>query len=101
MQSASEFLPARAANLETSELCSTCHTLYTTLPHDVHCGARARGQRIEVALLYQPIGFRWAQNLGAYRAAREPARFVRYYESMAGGSATTLASASLALAAPR
>ena len=30
MHSATEFLPARATNLEASELCSTCHTLYTT-----------------------------------------------------------------------
>src|SRR4051812_19394583 len=27
MPSATEFLPARAANMEVSELCSTCHTL--------------------------------------------------------------------------
>jgi Cytochrome c554 and c-prime len=30
MHSATGFRPARAANVETSELCSTCHTLYTT-----------------------------------------------------------------------
>ena len=29
MHSASGFLPERASNLERSELCSTCHTLYT------------------------------------------------------------------------
>jgi hypothetical protein len=49
--------------------------------------------RIEVDLLYQPIAFRWAHNLEAYRSAPEPARFVRYYEAMSTGSATTLASA--------
>jgi hypothetical protein len=49
--------------------------------------------RIEVELLYQPIAFRWAHNLDAYRAAPEPARFIRYYEAMSTGSATTLASA--------
>jgi hypothetical protein len=49
--------------------------------------------RIEVELLYQPIAFRWAHNLDAYRAAPEPARFIRYYEAMATGSATTLAAA--------
>jgi hypothetical protein len=49
--------------------------------------------RIDVDLLYQPIAFRWAHNLDAYRAAPEPARFVRYYEAMSTGSATTLASA--------
>lgn len=30
MHSATGFVPARATNVETSELCSTCHTLYTT-----------------------------------------------------------------------
>jgi hypothetical protein len=50
--------------------------------------------RIDVALLYQPIGFRWAQNLAPYGGAPEPARFVGYYRAMAGGSATTLAAAS-------
>jgi hypothetical protein len=49
--------------------------------------------RIEVDLLYQPIAFRWAHNLDAYRGAAEPARFVRYYEAMSTGSATILASA--------
>jgi hypothetical protein len=49
--------------------------------------------RIAVDLLYQPIAFRWAHNLDLYRAAAEPARFVRYYDAMSAGSATTLASA--------
>jgi len=30
MQSSSSFAPQRAGNMEQSELCSTCHTLYTT-----------------------------------------------------------------------
>jgi hypothetical protein len=49
--------------------------------------------RIQVELLYQPIAFRWAHNLNGYRTAPEPARFSRYYEAMASGSATTLARA--------
>ena len=58
--------------------------------------------RIEVELLYQPIAFRWAHNLEAYRSAPEPARFVRYYEAMSTGSATRLASADARVpAAPR
>ena len=58
--------------------------------------------RIEVELLYQPIAFRWAHNLDAYRSAPEPARFVRYYEAMSTGSATTLARAEARVpAAPR
>ena len=30
MHSSTDFVPARATNVEKSELCSTCHTLYTT-----------------------------------------------------------------------
>jgi hypothetical protein len=46
--------------------------------------------RVEVALRYQPIGFRWAENLKAYDAP-EPRRFVGYYESMAAQSSAPLA----------
>ena len=56
--------------------------------------------RVEVALLYQPIGFRWAHNLAPYGSLAEPARFVRYYQAMSAASATTLASAN-ALAGDR
>ena len=40
-------------------------------------------------LRYQPIGFRWAQNLSDYRAP-EPERFVAYYDSMAASSSVVL-----------
>src|SRR5258707_1137828 len=45
---------------------------------------------VTVELWYQPIGFRWAHNLGAYDAA-EPQRLVRYYEQAAKKSAVILA----------
>jgi hypothetical protein len=48
--------------------------------------------RVAVELWYQPIGFRWAHNLGAYQAA-EPQRLVRYYEQAAKKSAVVLAKA--------
>ncbi len=48
---------------------------------------------IEVRLLYQPIAYRWAENLRSYKAP-EPQRLVRYFESMAADSAAILASAS-------
>jgi hypothetical protein len=52
--------------------------------------ANAQGPfHVEVELWYQPIGFRWAHNLGAYKA-EEPQRFVGYYESMASASAVLL-----------
>jgi hypothetical protein len=37
---------------------------------------------VEVELLYQPIGYRWAQNLAAYDAP-EPRRFVGYFNNLA------------------
>ena len=37
---------------------------------------------ITASLLYQPIGFRWADNLRVHEAP-EPARFIEYYEQIA------------------
>jgi hypothetical protein len=48
---------------------------------------------VDVELLYQPIGFRWAQNLKSYDSAFEPHRFTGYYDAMAPGTAATLARA--------
>jgi hypothetical protein len=42
---------------------------------------------VEAELLYQPIGYRWANNLKKYGAA-EPKRFNGYYDAM--GAATTV-----------
>ena len=47
---------------------------------------------VDVALLFQTIGFRWAQNLRPYEAV-ETKRFVGYYESMAPTATETLAKA--------
>jgi hypothetical protein len=46
--------------------------------------------QVEVELRYQPISYRWAQNLKGYDAP-ETRRFVSYYESMAAQSSTVLA----------
>jgi hypothetical protein len=45
---------------------------------------------IDVALRYQPIAFRWADNLRPYASA-EPRRFVSYFDSMAAASSAVLA----------
>jgi hypothetical protein len=45
---------------------------------------------IQIELRYQPIAFRWAQNLKKYEAP-ESRRFVGYYESMASASSEVLA----------
>jgi hypothetical protein len=47
---------------------------------------------IEVELWYQPIGFRWAHNLGGYKAM-EPQRFVGYYQAASKSTALLLATA--------
>jgi hypothetical protein len=53
--------------------------------------ARAEGPfRVVAELWYQPIGFRWAQNL-RLQPAPETNRFVTYFESMADASGTVLA----------
>ena len=53
---------------------------------------------IEAALHFQPIGFRWAQNLKGYEAV-ETRRFVGYYDAMADDSSEALARA-VAVARP-
>jgi len=45
---------------------------------------------VEAELWFQPIAYRWAENLAAYDAP-ETGRFVRYYREMASGSALVLA----------
>jgi hypothetical protein len=40
---------------------------------------------VAVELLYQPISYRWAQNLAGYDEF-EPQRFVRYYDSMSSAT---------------
>ncbi len=45
---------------------------------------------VDAELRYQPISFRWADNLRGYTAP-EPRRFVSYYDAMAAASSTTLA----------
>ena len=45
---------------------------------------------VEAELWYEPIGFRWAHNLGSYQAD-EPQRMVSYYDSLASGAAVILA----------
>jgi hypothetical protein len=48
---------------------------------------------VEAELLYQPIGYRWAQNLKRYNGADEPRRFTTYYDAMASAATATLARA--------
>ena len=45
--------------------------------------------QIEAEFWFQPISFRWANNLRPYNAP-EPKRFIGYYDTMASGSAVML-----------
>ncbi len=55
--------------------------------------AQAEGPFIvDVELMYQPVGYRWAHNLGGHEA-EEIERFIGYFDEMAGSSAVMLAGA--------
>ena len=54
---------------------------------------------VEVALWYQSIGYRWAENLRPYDAP-ETRRFVGYYEAMASASGIAMARAAVSVSAP-
>lgn len=53
--------------------------------------------QVEAVLHYQPIGYRWAENLRDYAEAEEPAAFLRYYEAMVDESSTILATVTAAV----
>jgi hypothetical protein len=58
--------------------------------YNVDVGRAQRPFRVEAELLYQPIGFRWAQNL-RLRPSDEAMRFLGYYESMSDATSIVLA----------
>ena len=60
----------------------------------VDVGAASAPLRVEARLVFQPIGFRWADNLRPYDAV-ETRRFVRYWDAMASASSLVLATATL------
>lgn len=64
--------------------------------YDVDPAGAAGPFSIEAELLFQPIAFRWAQNLAPYDAP-ETKRFVGYYNSMAASSSALLATARAAV----
>ena len=64
----------------------------STTHYSITTGGASGPLRVAVELVYQPVGYRWAHNLGSYQAA-EPQRFVHYYEQAAAHSALDLAHA--------
>ena len=55
--------------------------------------AAAGAAYVQVELRYQPIGYRWAQNLAPYKAP-EPQKFVEYFNAVASVSSVVVARAS-------
>jgi hypothetical protein len=62
----------------------------------IDVGRAVRPLTIDVQLWYQPIAYRWAQNLAAYEAF-ETRRFLSWFKAMAESSALVLASARAAV----
>jgi hypothetical protein len=60
----------------------------------VNTAGRTGPFRIDTELRYQPISYRWAQNLRAYEAG-ETRRFVTWFDAMAEGSSVILARTSV------
>ena len=60
-----------------------------TIRYAMSLGSTQGPFRVVAELWFQPISFRWADNLKAYNA-REPRRFNRYYDAMSSGSAEML-----------
>jgi hypothetical protein len=54
---------------------------------------------VDVELRYQPISYRWAQNLAPYQSA-EPKKFVEYYNAVAPASSVVVARTSHRFVAP-
>jgi hypothetical protein len=52
--------------------------------------------QINAALYYQPIAYRWAQNLDSYKAS-ETNKFVNYYNSMSENSSVVLTSTKMSV----
>jgi hypothetical protein len=62
--------------------------------YSIDVGSAEGPFQVDVELRFQPIGFRWAQNLKPYDGA-ETRRFVNYYDSMSSGASEVLAHTSV------
>jgi hypothetical protein len=63
------------------------------ITYSIQIGRLPTALTVDVQLWYQPIAFRWAENLRPY-SAFETARFSRYYDAMADASAIVIARSS-------
>ncbi len=72
---------------------------FDTIAYEVDLKGIGGPYKVRASLWYQPIGFRWADNLRSYDAA-ETNRFVGYFDAMSDGSAIRLTSQEIAVAPP-
>jgi hypothetical protein len=63
----------------------------------VNAGATEGPFQVDVELRFQPVGYRWAQNLTQYDAS-ETKQFVRYYDSLAPASSEVLSRSTVRIA---
>jgi hypothetical protein len=61
-----------------------------TVRYAINLAGAAGPFRIEAELMYQPISYRWAENLRRYESP-ETDRFTSYYDSMSAASSETIA----------
>ena len=87
-QTADPDIAVRGNALDDADFVGGCDHVRYSVPIAIGGGPFT----VTAELLYQPIGYRWANNLKNYTAS-EPQRFTSYYDSMAAGSASRLASA--------
>jgi hypothetical protein len=64
--------------------------------YSIEAPAAAGPISVTVRLWFQPIAYRWAENLRSYKAP-EPERFIRYWDAMRAVSAMVIAQTSVAV----
>ena len=69
-----------------------------TVHYAVDVAGASSPLQVDVELFFQPIAYRWAQNLKSYES-EETRRFVSFYESMAHVSSVVLATAAALVSA--
>lgn len=63
--------------------------------YSISVGDRQGPFQVKAELWYQPIGYRWANNLKTYNGSPEPRRFNGYFDALAPASAELLTTASV------
>jgi hypothetical protein len=81
-------IATQGAAVEDRDFTGGSDRIHYSLP----VGTASGPYRIDAELWFQPISYRWANNLKAYDAM-EPRRFTGYYDAMSSGSGVLVSSA--------